>query len=77
MLTSELAADDLDRDRLGLLVARLLAVCDLLYAESVAWVDRIKLPGPKPVAEPDPAGLALLERYADQLGELSATEAAG
>jgi hypothetical protein len=70
-LTAELAVADVDRDGVGLLIARLLAICDLLYAESVAWVDRIKLPRPPAAAKPDRAGVALLERYAAQLRELT------
>jgi hypothetical protein len=35
-------------------VARLLPVCDLLYPESSAWVDRIK----EPARATDPAGAA-------------------
>ena len=72
-LTAELPAADVGRDGLGLLIARLLAICDLLYAESAAWVDRIKTPkgaGEPPMPEPGRAGVRLLERYADQLGEL-------
>jgi hypothetical protein len=67
VLSSEIDAARLSRDALGLLVARLLAVCDLLYPDSAAWVDRVG--GPKESA--GPAGVSLLERYADQLGELA------
>jgi hypothetical protein len=70
-LTAEIDVAELDRDRVGLLIARLLAICDLLYAESAAWVDRIKLPRPAAASEPDGAGVALLERYAPELGELA------
>lgn len=66
VLSSELPAAQLDRDSLGLTVARLLAVCDLLYTESGRWVDRIAKPQPAG----DGAGVRLLERYAAQLGEL-------
>ncbi|HUG47831.1 MAG TPA: YbjN domain-containing protein [Candidatus Limnocylindria bacterium] len=71
-LTAELPAAGLERDGLGLLIARLLAICDLLYPESKVWVDRIKLPrGTLVEAVPSPpAGTRLLERYATQLGEL-------
>ena len=74
-LTAELAVADLERESLGLLIARLLAICDLLYAESAAWVDRIKLPsGPAAAtAGPERVGLALLERFAAELGELTGT----
>jgi Putative bacterial sensory transduction regulator len=74
VLTAEVPADGLDRDSLGLTVARLLAICDLLYAESTAWVDRISPPKDAPPKEatnvPDESGRALLERYAADLGEL-------
>jgi hypothetical protein len=66
VLSAEVAAADLGRDGLGLLVARLLAVCDLLYEESSAWVDRIG----RPTSGAGPAGVRLLERYGEALGEL-------
>jgi hypothetical protein len=71
VLTAEIGVAELDRDRIGLLVARLLAICDLLYADSAAWVDRIKLPRPTGGGETAQAGEALLERYAPQLAELT------
>jgi hypothetical protein len=70
MLTAELAAETLDRDRLGLTLARLLAVCDLLLDESAGWLRRGGRARPEPLAEegsPSP----VLERYAAELGELS------
>jgi len=69
MLTAELAAETLDRDRLGLTLARLLAVCDLLLDESVGWL-RTALPAKPapPAAEGSPS--PVLERYASELGEL-------
>lgn len=72
VLTTELALEQLDRDALGLMLARLVAVCDLLYEESKGWVDRVA--GAKD--ETGPAGVRLLERYADQLGELAIKPAA-
>ena len=69
MLTAELAAEALDRDRLGLTLARLLAVCDLLIDESAGWL-RTGLPGkPAPPVEEGPPS-PVLERYASELGEL-------
>jgi hypothetical protein len=65
VLSAELAITALGRDALGLTVARLLAVCDLLYAESEEWVERLGRP-----EGVGPAGVRLLERYAEQLGEL-------
>jgi hypothetical protein len=67
MLSAELAEDGLSRDAVGLLIARLLAVCDLLYADSAKWAERMgKLAG-----DAEPAGVRLLERYAAALGELA------
>lgn len=70
VLAAEVAADRLDRESLGLTIARLLTVCDLLYEESRAWVDRISPPVGTPIV-PDESGRALLERYATDLGELT------
>jgi len=72
MLTSELVVDGLDRDGLGLAIARALAVCDLTLERSVGWL----FPGRK---EPPPMGrasrqAALFERYADELAELSGSD---
>ncbi|MDQ3938199.1 MAG: YbjN domain-containing protein [Chloroflexota bacterium] len=73
VLTAELASSEVGRESVGLLLARLLAICDLLYAQSAAWVDRIRTPGRRadaPAAGPDPAGVRLLERHRVELGEL-------
>jgi hypothetical protein len=67
VLSTEVAVERLDREALGLTIARLLAVCDLLYAESAAWTDRIARP---PMGGAGPAGGQLLDRYAAQLREL-------
>jgi Putative bacterial sensory transduction regulator len=69
VLTTEISVGTLDRDVLGIALARLLAVCDLLLTESLRWLEpgaRNGKGGPRPPARPSP----LLERYADQLGEL-------
>jgi 8-oxo-dGTP pyrophosphatase MutT (NUDIX family) len=66
MLSTEIAAAFLTRDTLGVALARLLAVCDLLYSDSAGWVDRLG----KPSAKGDGAGARLLDRYAKELGEL-------
>ena len=72
VLTTELPIATLDRDALGTALARLVAVCDLVYLDSARWLEP---PGtrkggwpPKPPLVPTP----LLERYADRLGELVA-----
>ena len=69
VLTVEIPLERLDRDELGLAVARVLLVCDLLLEETAAWAwaaGRI----------PDWSGrtsrqAGLFERYADRLGELA------
>jgi hypothetical protein len=70
MLTSEVVVGALSRDGLGLMVARLLAVCDLLYEESKSWAERVAPPG----KGAGPAGQRLIERYASGLGELAGTQ---
>jgi hypothetical protein len=69
VLTSEIAVGGLDREALGLAIARLLAVCDLLVDESLSWL----WPGAKraPVPLRPSRNEALLDRYAAQLAELS------
>jgi hypothetical protein len=71
VLTTELPVGTLDRDALGTALARLVAVCDLLYLDSARWLEP---PGgrkggwpPAPPGVPSP----VLERYADRLGELA------
>lgn len=69
ILTSELAIDGLERDVLGLTIARTLAVCDQLLEESAEWIwigghipdrsDRVS------------RQVGLFARYADRLAELS------
>lgn len=68
VLSDEVPAAFLNRESLGLTVARLLAVCDLLYPESAKWVDRIS----RQEAGEGDAGVRLLNRYAHQLAELAA-----
>ncbi len=69
VLTVEIPLDRLDRDELGVAVARVLLVCDLLLEEVAGWAwvaGRI----------PDWSGRTsrqsgLFARYADRLGELA------
>jgi hypothetical protein len=85
VLTAEIPADQLGIDSLGLMVARLLAICDLLYEESAQWLDRgdrrpRALAADAPVAGSGgarPDGAALLDRFADRLGELAAPSPSG
>ncbi|MGZ3587050.1 MAG: YbjN domain-containing protein [Candidatus Limnocylindrales bacterium] len=74
ILTAELPAEDLDRDRLGLALARLVAVCDLLRDASSAWIWPAG-PPPPPGADAQPS--PLLERFAAGLGELALAEPGG
>jgi hypothetical protein len=71
VLTSELPAAGLDRDVLGLAIARLLAVCDLTFDRALVWLH----PGRKsaPPLERPSRQAALFERYADELAELMGT----
>jgi hypothetical protein len=68
VLESEIPRRWLDRDELGLAIARSLAICDLLLDESAAMIRAAK-PAPEPGAAP--RNSKLLERYADQLAELA------
>lgn len=69
VLTAEIPLDRLDRDELGLAIARVLATCDLLLEETAGWAwvgGRV----------PDWSGrtsrqAGLFERYAERLGELA------
>jgi hypothetical protein len=64
----EIQPDRVDRDALGLAIARLLAICDLLLEETAEW---IWIGGRVPPQGPGVGrNLGLLERYAEQLGEL-------
>ncbi len=72
MLTAELPVATLDRDALGVALARLVTVCDLLLDESLKWL----FPGAKVAPTPKRPSRhgALLARYADRLGELAAPD---
>jgi len=69
VLTTEVPVERLDVDTLGLTVARLLAICDLLLDESIGWL----WPGKKvaPVPERPSRHAALLDRYSSRLAELT------
>ena len=70
VLTAELPVATLDRDALGVALARLVTVCDLLLDESLKWL----YPGARVAPTPGRASRheALLARYASALGELAA-----
>lgn len=68
ILTAELPIERLDRDELGLALARLLAICDQLLEESAHWIwygGRIP-----PTGERVSRQVGLFARYADRLTEL-------
>ena len=75
VLAVELPSSSLGRDPMGIAIARLLAVCDLLLAESVRWL----WPGAKapPGPTPDRQVAVVLDRYRAELGELGGPTAAG
>jgi len=75
ILTAEVPAAGIDRDVVGALLARVLAIADLVHAPTVALINELSRAQAKlGTADPDPAGVALLERYSGALAELSATE---
>jgi hypothetical protein len=70
VLTTEIPVAALDRDALGIALARLVAVCDLLLADSRRWLEPQRgKPRDQPRVPPPPT--PLLERYAERLGELA------
>ena len=72
ILTAEVPAANLTRDAVGLLVARMLAICDLVNEPAVALISELRRrDAALTKAERDPAGERLLDRYAADLGELA------
>lgn len=74
VLLAEVPAALLSEAALGRALARLLTVCDLLYPASLVWLHPGARRAPKPPHPP--RHLALLERYAAELGELAAAAGA-
>ena len=75
VLVAELPARTVDRDSLGLALARQLAVADRLHAGSIDWLKGGAWPtGPGETSAGGP-GTRLLDRYAAELGELLDVEA--
>ena len=74
VLTIEAPSDALDRDVLGAMIARVLAICDLVQEPVLELMGELRRSQAKAATagEPDPAGAALIERYAAALGELAA-----
>jgi hypothetical protein len=77
VLTVESSLDGLDLDGLGRLIARVLAIADLIHVQALALMGELRRRHATLAAatEPDPAGVALLERYAADLEELGTQEA--
>jgi putative sensory transduction regulator len=72
ILTAEVPAAGIDRDVLGALVARVLAIADLVHLQTVALIGELAREQARHGATPaDPAGVALLERYSQEVGDLS------
>jgi hypothetical protein len=65
VLSAEISLAELDRDHLGEALARCVALCDLLYEDSVRW-----LRSEPPSRARSTSAVALLERFADRLTEL-------
>jgi hypothetical protein len=75
VLAAELPVRSLDRDDLGLALARALAISDRLLEESAAW---LWIGGTIPdMSNRASRGAALIARYADRLGELLDAPPAG
>lgn len=76
ILTAEVSATGLDRDAVGGLLARVLAIADLVHVQALALMGELRRRHATLAAasEPDPAGVVLLERYAGSLTELALTE---
>ena len=66
-LSVELPVAGLDAQGVGLALARLIAICDLLVDESAAWL----WPDGRPALPARARPSAILERYAAALGELA------
>jgi hypothetical protein len=72
VLTAEVPADGLTRDSVGTLIARVLAICDLVHEPVMALMGELsRKQAALAKVERDPAGVALLDRYAAELGELA------
>ncbi len=71
LLVAELPIATVDRDALGLALARLLAVADRCHPDTVAWLKAGGWPtDPPSPGQVDGPGLRLVARYAPDLAEL-------
>ena len=76
VLTVEEPVAGMSRDTVGLLVARVLAVSDMVHGPALALMGELRRKHAALAAatEPDPAGAKLLDRYEAELAELGATD---
>jgi hypothetical protein len=73
VLTAEVPVTGIDRDVVGMLIARVLAISDLVHGPTMELIPDLSRAQAKLAAtDVDPAGRALLDRYAGSLTELSA-----
>jgi Putative bacterial sensory transduction regulator len=70
LLIAEIPIEGLDRDRLGVALARQLAVADRFHEASAAWLKAGGWPTGRGAGALDGPGVRLLTRYASSLGEL-------
>jgi putative sensory transduction regulator len=70
VLTAELSASALTRDEVGMLLAGVLAIADLVHQPSLVLMGELRRRDAATTGEPDGAGVALLERYSAALREL-------
>jgi hypothetical protein len=73
MLTAEMSADGLERDAVGGLLARVLAISDLIHDQSLTLMGELRRrhAAIEKERDPDPVGVALLDRYAADLADLA------
>lgn len=70
ILTAEVPVAGLDRDLVGALIARVLAICDLVHVPTMALMGELSRRHAKLEQEThDPAGVRLLERYGADLAD--------
>jgi hypothetical protein len=76
MLTAEITAAGLNRDAVGRLLARVLAISELVHDESLKLMGELRRKHGALIggSEPDRAGVALLERYSADVEEITEPE---
>jgi hypothetical protein len=71
ILTAEMPVAGLGLDAVGVLIARVLAISDLVNTDVLELMSELARAQAKQRATPaDPAGVALLDRYSSQIAEL-------